>query len=482
MHAVRIRRERDVQMIVHDDEPAAMPGQGDDLSRNRRERRRRPALVAKLHYVRAPRERGPGHVDVRATGKERFVGQDVQLRKAHGLIMAAAGGGGKVRTFLPPRADRCSAVMRLLFATSIKTWGGGEEWMLSAATGLASRSHDVTLLGRPRSAIVKRARAAGLSVVETPFCCDADALSFLRTLRLCRKRDVQAVVLNMDRVLRVAGTAARVAGVRVVLPRRGSEFPLKRGPLYRWSYRRIATGVIVNSLATERTLCRDLPWRPAGRIRVLPNGVDVERFERTRPRSETRRALDLSEDEPVLIAVGELTTRKDPDALLDALSRLRTRGLRPWLLFAGEGAERPRLQRRAEELGLADRVRWLGFRTDVPDLLAAADLLVHAARVEGFGYAVAEAMAAGLPVVATNASSLPEIVVDGETGLLFPPGDADALAAAIEIYLTTPARGARDGARGRGRVHAEFSRSRRLEELEALLREEIEGSGRSSGP
>jgi starch synthase (maltosyl-transferring) len=213
-----------------------------------------------------------------------------------------------------------------------------------------------------------------------------------------------------------------------------------------------------------------------GRIRVIPNGVDVERFAHGAPRAQTRLALGVPDDAPVLLAVGELTTRKDPQLLLDALARLHAHGLRPCLLLAGDGAERPRLEQRASELRLAEHVRFLGFRTDVPDLLAAADLLVHAAHLEGFGYAVAEAMAAGLAVVATKASSIPEIVVDGETGLLFPPGDADALAAAVETYLGDPERRARDGARGRERVRTEFSRSRRLEELEGFLREEIEAS------
>ena len=384
-----------------------------------------------------------------------------------------------------PLPFRCAspdapAVMRLLFATSIETWGGGEEWMLSVGTGLSARGHHVALLGRPRSAILARARAAGLFVAGASFCCDADVVSFARALRLCRVRRVEAAILNMDRTLRIAGTAARAAGVRVVLPRRGSEFPLKTGPLYRWTYRSVATGVIVNSRATERALCRDVSWRPAGRILVIPNGVDVERFAHGAPRAKTRQALGLSEDVPVLLAVGELTTRKDPQLLLDALARLHARGLRPCLLFAGEGAERLRLERRAQELRVSDHVRLLGFRKDVPDLLAAADLLVHAAHLEGFGYAVAEAMAAGLAVVATNASSLPEIVVDGETGILFPTGDAEAAAAAVESYLRDPERRARDGARGRERVRSEFSQARRLDELESLLREEIEASRRET--
>jgi len=363
--------------------------------------------------------------------------------------------------------------MRLLFATSIRTWGGGEEWMLAAATGLRARGHDAALVARPASAIATRARDAGLDVVAAAFASDADVLSFLRVLRACRARRVEAAVVNMDRVLRVAGCAARLAGVGVVLPRRGSEFPLKPGPVYRWTYTRVATGVIVNSRATGRTLLRDVPWRPAGRVHVLPNGIDADRFARARSRGDVRRALDLPPDAAVLLTVGELTDRKNPTLVVEAAARLAARGLAARILFAGEGPERAAVERRARELGLPDRVHLLGFRDDVPDLLAACDVLVHPSRVEGFGYAVAEAMAAGRPVVATAASSLPEIVADGRTGILFPPDDADALADALAVYLGDPGRRARDGQRGRERVLAEFSRERRLDELESLLEAEI---------
>jgi glycosyltransferase involved in cell wall biosynthesis len=359
--------------------------------------------------------------------------------------------------------------MRVLFATSIKTWGGGEKWMLGAARGLAERGHATTVAARPGSAIAVRAHEEGVEVLPVAFRSDADVPSFLRVWLWCRRRRPDALVLNMDRVLRVAGPAARAAGVPAVLPRRGSEFPLKDGPLYRWTYRRVATGVIVNSRATARTLVEGVDWRPAGRIHVLLNGVAIPDSAAIRPRERTRQDLGLTPDDPVIVAVGELTARKNFGLLLDALPPLVDAHPRLTVLVAGEGEERARLEDRIAELGLGERFRLLGFRRDVPDLLAAADLLVHPARVEGFGYAPAEAMAAGLPVVASDASSLPEIVRNGETGILVVPDDVEALRSAIGTYLDDPARRARDGAAGRERVRREFSPRARLDELEEIL-------------
>ncbi|HMB71884.1 MAG TPA: glycosyltransferase [bacterium] len=363
--------------------------------------------------------------------------------------------------------------MRILFATSIRTWGGGEEWMLANARGLANRGHEVSLTAPAGSAVLQRSRAAGLRCFQAPFRADLDLQSFARVHRHCMHHRIQAMVLNMDRVLRVGGTAARLAGVPVVLPRRGSEFPLKDGLLYRWTYRRIATGMLVNSQATARTLVRNLAWRPAGRVHVLPNGLDPARFDGARSRDSVRDDLAIDPHARVVLAVGELTARKNAALLVDAAPAIAAAVPNLCILIAGAGAEEERLRRRIRDNGMEARIRLLGFRDDVPDLLAAADLLVHPARVEGFGYAVAEAMAAGLPVVATNASSLPELVDDGVTGVLFPPEDRGALEGAVIDYLNDPEKAAAHGAAGRARAHREFRLDRRLSELEELLEREI---------
>lgn len=369
--------------------------------------------------------------------------------------------------------------MKLLFATSIKTWGGGEEWMLSAAQGLQTRGHQVHVVAPPRSALLERADQSGLATSSARFRADLDPPSFATVFGLCRRWRPNALVLNMDRVLRVGGVAARWAGVPVILPRRGSEFPLKDGALYRFLYRRIATGMIVNSEATARTLVRNIAWRPRGRLHVLLNGLDLDRFANPRPRDEVRGALGVPQDAPVAIVIGELTTRKNADLLIREVPGAVASGHDLHVLLVGEGAERDRWQTLAHALGVQDRVHLLGFRRDIPDLLGAADLLVHPSRMEGFGYAVAEGMAAGLPVVASNVSSLPELVRDGETGQLFPPGDHERLGQAMRRYLESPALAREHGQRGQARARAEFSLERRLGELEEILESEVAAATRS---
>jgi glycosyltransferase involved in cell wall biosynthesis len=258
--------------------------------------------------------------------------------------------------------------------------------------------------------------------------------------------------------------------VRAILPRRGSEFPLKGHLNYRFQYQVIASGLIVNSRATAQTLCRDIDWTPRGRVHVLYNGVDLTPFDSTRPRVELRRELGLSNNDLALIQVGELTTRKNAALAVSALPRFDRR---VHLLLVGEGPEESSLRELASTHGVAERAHFLGFREDVPSLLTASDVLVHCARVEGFGFAVAEGGAAGIPAVAANASSVPEIIVDGETGALFESDDVDDLVRALQPYLTDADLRAAHGQAGRRRVESTFELQQKMDGLEALFEAEL---------
>jgi glycosyltransferase involved in cell wall biosynthesis len=157
----------------------------------------------------------------------------------------------------------------------------------------------------------------------------------------------------------------------------------------------------------------------------------------------------------MLLALARLVPQKGLDIALEALARLQNE--RAVLVVAGDGPERGRLVELARRLGVGDRVLLPGRAGDVGPLLERASLLVHPARWEGFGLVLLEAMLAGRAVVATEVSAIPEVVVDGETGLLVPPDDPQALARAIDRLLSDDGERERLGNAGRERAHAEFS-------------------------
>jgi glycosyltransferase involved in cell wall biosynthesis len=209
----------------------------------------------------------------------------------------------------------------------------------------------------------------------------------------------------------------------------------------------------VSRAVGERAAQRD--GVPAERVAVVPNGVEIPSPD-TRSRRRLRRALGLSEDQTLFLALGRLHREKGPDLLLRALAILQERGVGGWrCAFVGDGPERGALVAAAASLG--DRVIFPGSRRRVAPWLLASDVLVLPSREEGMPVAPIEAMMRGRMVVATRVGGTPEVVRHDETGLLVPPEDPKALAAAIEAALRDPARRAAMGARGLVVARAEFT-------------------------
>lgn len=188
----------------------------------------------------------------------------------------------------------------------------------------------------------------------------------------------------------------------------------------------------------------DTPRRP---VEIVPNGADTRVFV-PRPAAQARARLGLPQDGPVVSYVGKLVPRKGVDTLVEAMGLLarRPEGA-PLLVAAGVGEERPALERRAAELGVVDRVRFVGkvAHDDVGWWMAAGDVFVLPSLSEGLPTVVCEAMNVGRPVVATAVDGTPEIVRDGQTGLLVPPSDPEALAGALGRVLGEPGLAARMG-------------------------------------
>jgi glycosyltransferase involved in cell wall biosynthesis len=209
------------------------------------------------------------------------------------------------------------------------------------------------------------------------------------------------------------------------------------------------------------------------RLVVVRNGVDLARFDDPclPSRDAMRRALGLPPDAPVALCVARLSPEKDVAAFLEAAALVPETAAN--FLVAGDGPLRPSLEQQIELLRLKDRARLLGARQDIPALLRAADVLCVPSREEGLGLAAVEAMASGLPVVATRVGGLPEVVTDGETGLLVAPGDRAALAAALTGLLSSPAYARRLGEAGRARARTCFDHRAMIAATNAVYAEAV---------
>jgi glycosyltransferase involved in cell wall biosynthesis len=342
-------------------------------------------------------------------------------------------------------------------------FSGGEVQVFLLLEGLRARGHEVLLACQPASAPAREAAARGIATLEVPMRGDLDLAAARALRRGMRAHAVELVHLHTGRANWLGGLAAWRAGVPAVSTRR-----MDRRVKRNWKTRLVYGKLVLRTAAISPAVLARLAQAgvPAVRTRLIWSSVDPARLAPTRPAAELRAELGAAPDDVVLLALGALVERKGFDLLLAAFAGLPARA-RLWI--AGEGPERAALAAR-----LGARARLLGQRTDVPDLLAACDVFVMPSRAEGLGVAALEAMAAGRAVVASRVGGLGEAVVHERTGLLVPPDDAPALAAALLALVEDADLRARYSAAGPGRVAEGFLAEQMVDAYEALYREVLE--------
>jgi glycosyltransferase involved in cell wall biosynthesis len=262
-----------------------------------------------------------------------------------------------------------------------------------------------------------------------------------------------------------AAVAARVPAVLGTVQVGGYEPPDRSAY---WQLRALAQGVD-RYLAVSREIAAELSGRldwPAEKIDLVYNAVDLARVQVEAPPG-LREQLGGSETRPLVLTPARLDAQKGHDSLLKAVQQVPE----ATFLLAGEGPERERLEASAAQLGIVDRVRFLGRREDVPELLAACDVFALPSLYEGSSLAVLEAMAAGIPIVSSAIGGTEELIDDGRSGLLVAPGDPDALAAALRRVLGDGELRKRLAARARERVEAGLTREAMATRVEGVYRE-----------
>jgi len=265
-----------------------------------------------------------------------------------------------------------------------------------------------------------------------------------------REFDPDVFHLHDAHAVLIGSLAGKLSRAPVIVASRRVDFRIRSRWKYTWAIDRVlAISGAVRSVLVECGL------DPA-HISVVPSGVDLSRLDSLPDRAEARRRLDLADGQLAVGMVAALTDHKGHRYLLDGWPTVLARHPGARLLLAGGGELEAELRAQAAELGITGTVRFLGFCPDVPGLLAALDLFTLSSHLEGLCTSLMDAMAAQLPVVATEAGGIPEVVDPGRTGILVRPRDGRALGEAIAAALADPAGRARMGRAGREKALAEF--------------------------
>lgn len=323
--------------------------------------------------------------------------------------------------------------------------GGAETYFVQLVGALQGSAGGQAAAIRPHPGRGAALARAGVPTASFGFGGPLDRLTRPRLAGYARGLEARVLVAWMNRAARHAprGDWARIG-------RLGGYYDLK-------NYR--GFDALVGNTADIRDWIVAQGW-PAERAHHIPNfaeaGVDAP---------AARAALDTPEDALLLLGMGRLHPSKAHDVSLRALARVPE----AWLWIAGAGPLEAELKALAGELGVAGRVRWLGWREDASALYRAADLCVFPSRYEPLGNVVIQAWAHGLPVVAAASTGPATLIRDGQDGRLAPVDDVDALAAIVRAMLADPAARARMAAAGRARVAAEFSKAAVTERWRALF-------------
>ncbi len=348
-------------------------------------------------------------------------------------------------------------MLNVVHLNSNLPWRGGEQQVFYLTAWLQAQGHRSVVFCPPHSALYQRTQARGLPCVGLPMRHELDLVAAWQLGHYLRQQQVDILHMHTPHAHTIGLLASLLAPrTRLVVARR-SDFVPARYWLNRYKYTRPRLHYVAVSNAVRQVL--------------LASGIDAQRVETVYSGIDLRRFADIEAAPPlfpagtrVLGTVGHLAGQKGQRYLLEAMALLVQDEPQIGMVLAGDGDLRATLEAQVAALGLQAQVRFTGFRQDILPLMQGFDIFVFSSYLEGLGTAILDAMALGKPVVATHAGGIPEAVADGVTGLLVPPRDPQALAAALRHLLQHPAQARSFGMAGRQRVEQLFTAERMASE------------------
>jgi glycosyltransferase involved in cell wall biosynthesis len=364
--------------------------------------------------------------------------------------------------------------VRVLEVMATGTNGGAQEHVYSLVTRLNPECYEVRVVSLSHGSSVRRLQRAGIdvTVIDEP-----DDRQAVRELADSVASFAPEIIHNHMYRAEVIGTRAAL-----LLGEKGCKRPAIISTVHssrircvddRQTIRQLTPlmdRLIVVSRAIEEKVREE--GRVGAPVSLIYNGIDLQRYNHQQPCCTLHDEYGIPEDAPIVGVVARLEAEKGHRTLIDAWPEVLAAVPNAWLLVVGEGSERDALEAEAASLGVNERVVFTGRREDVPAVTAALDVAVLPSYREAQGLSVLEAMALSRPVVASNVGGIPEMIEDGVTGLLVPPNDCDALAAALIKLLTDHPYADMIARRGHDLVHERFCIELMVNSIESVYDEE----------
>lgn len=344
---------------------------------------------------------------------------------------------------------------RICFFNTSKTWGGGEKWHFEIAQYFVGRTEFLMAITKLESELHKQFEETEIKTVALK----VEKFSFLNPIKIneialvLSENKIDTIVMNLSSDMKVAGLAAKKAGVRHIIYRRGSAIPIKNNFINRYFFRNIITNILANSEETKRTILQNnKSLFLENKIKVIYNGMDIEKFDS----QKARKIYKAQNNECVIGNAGRLAKQKNQKALIKIAKELSDKGLNFKIVIAGDGVLKQQLIDLAKQYKVLDNIKFIGFVENIKDFTESIDIFVLTSFWEGFGYVLVEAMLSSKPILAFNASSNPEIIDNGKTGFLIENLDELKMAEKLEELINNKDLQKQLGQEGRQRAEKLF--------------------------
>jgi glycosyltransferase involved in cell wall biosynthesis len=353
-----------------------------------------------------------------------------------------------------------------LHIDTARAWRGGQNQVLLTVLGMRGLGHRAMLVAHAAGELRQRA-AEGLELIPLAPKTEMDLGAAWRLSRLVKQLGPDVIHAHDPHGVAMAALALSMSTQLTKPPlvaARRVDFHIKGNALSRWKYRQVDCFICASDAIRQMLIADGVP---AQRVTTVYEGIDLGRVEAA-PKADLHAELWLPHQAPVVGNVAALVAHKGQRHLIEAAAIVVKEIPDARFVIAGEGELRPALERQIKEHRLEKHVFLAGFRPDILSVHKAFDVFVMSSVTEGLGTSLLDAMACGKPIVATTAGGMPEVVVNGRTGLLVPPRDHEAMAGAIVRLLRDEALRARMGEAGEARVREQFSSERMVQDTLAV--------------
>ena len=342
----------------------------------------------------------------------------------------------------------------ICFFNSIETWGGGEKWHFEMASYMSSQDYNVSFYLNKNSVLNDKIKNDNIKklFIEVGNLTYLNFFKVNKVAKVLKETRVDVIVINSSQDMKFVGLAAKKAGVKNIIYRRGSAIPIKNTFINRYFFSNIITDVLANSFATKETInAKNKNIFSKDKITVIPNGIETHKF------LEDYKSIK-EEDKAVFTLgnLGRLVKQKNQFFLLDVAKALKNENFPFQLIIGGEGKLKEALINKTKELELVNEVEFVGFVKNPKLFMSKLDVFLLSSLWEGFGYVIAEAMLCKKPVIAFNVSSNPELVVENENGFLTDVNDVSAFVTRIKELQTNRKMISEFGEKGRNKIVTEF--------------------------